>query len=207
MRGPCCVAAAAADDELPIGAAAGGDFLDVVGGQVGGLVGGLSCPAWAPVTDDGAVVGDDAGATASLCCVGVEVGASCSLGALVVTLAVVTAGFAADLAATADAGSEQVPHRGLRLRRSRSLSRHLGQRSPGPTNLVWQPTHEPWGRPANRVGRALPTAPGQGEQGQGGACAALVTHAHNPRAGVGGHSHDCHVVECCLGPCHPATIG
>jgi hypothetical protein len=154
------------------------------------------------------MVGDDSSSACAFLGVGVEVGSSCSLGTLVVPIAVVAAGLAADLATATQTGSEQIPHRRLRLRRSRSLSRHLGQRSPGPTNLVWQPMHQPCGRLVKMVGSDLPMAQvGDGEQGQGGACAALVTHAHYPRAGVGGHSHDRHVVECCLGPCHPAAIG
>jgi hypothetical protein len=131
MRGPCGVAAAAADDELPIGAAAACDLADVVGGQVGGLVGGLPGPAWALVADDGAVVGDGVGPASAFGGVVVQVRSSCSLGALVVAFAVDAAGAAADAAAAAQAGAEQGPgHRGLRLRRSRSLSRQSWQPSP-----------------------------------------------------------------------------
>jgi hypothetical protein len=63
MRGPGGVARAAANDELAIRSAPPCDLADVVGGQVGGLVGGLAFPSWAPVADDGAVVGDDAAST------------------------------------------------------------------------------------------------------------------------------------------------
>jgi hypothetical protein len=96
MRRTCCVAAPAADDELAVGAAAGGDFADVVGGQVGGLVGGLAFPSGAPVADDGTMVGDDSSSAFALVGVGVEVGSSCCFGAVAFPLAVLTAGLATD---------------------------------------------------------------------------------------------------------------
>jgi hypothetical protein len=99
------VAGPAADDQLPIGAAAGGDLADVVGGQVGGLVGGLPDPAGAPVADDGAVVGDHAGPAPALGGVGVQVGAACSLGPLVVAFAVDASGPSPDAARAVEAAT------------------------------------------------------------------------------------------------------
>src|SRR5215204_1594072 len=65
--------------KLPLGRPPAAHFLDVVGGQVGGLVGWLSRPSGAPVADDGTVVGDDPGAASAFGGVVVQVGA---LGAL-----------------------------------------------------------------------------------------------------------------------------
>jgi hypothetical protein len=69
-------------------------FLDVVGGEVGRWVGGLTLPPGAPVAEEGAVVGDDAASALSLAVV-VEVGAACSLGLVLDPLAVVAPGLTA----------------------------------------------------------------------------------------------------------------
>jgi hypothetical protein len=74
VAGSCAVARATADDEAAIWPATGSYFLDVVGGEVGGWVGGLAFPPWAPVPHDGAVVGDDKAPSLSLSGVVVEVG-------------------------------------------------------------------------------------------------------------------------------------
>jgi hypothetical protein len=95
--------------------------------------------AGAPVADAGPVVGDQAGASLALGGV-VQVGASCSLGALVGAFAVGTAGLAPDAVGAVEAAAEQGPaHRGLRLRRRRRSCAQDWQRSPGPTNGRRQP--------------------------------------------------------------------
>jgi len=142
VGGSCGVAAAAAHHELASWVSALGYFLDVVCGEVGGLVGWLPSPPGAPITDDGAVVGDDAAPSLSLSVV-VEVGASCSLDAVALALAAVAVGLAAyDVGASSVAAGagERTAHRGLRLRvvRRRSSAAQGGQRSPYMTG-PWQP--------------------------------------------------------------------
>jgi len=82
------VAGAAADDEAASWVSAFGDLADVVGGQVGGLVGWLASPSWAPIADDGAVVCHHAGATPSFGVVVVEVWTLGTLGQVLDPLAV-----------------------------------------------------------------------------------------------------------------------
>lgn len=130
VGGTGAVAAPAADHEAAIGAAAACDLAYVVGGEVGGWVGGSALPAGAPAADDGTMVGNGSSSAFALVGVGVEVGPSCCLGPVALALAVDTAGLASDLGTTAEAGAEQVLHRGLRLRRALSLSRQSWQRSP-----------------------------------------------------------------------------
>src|SRR5512132_1592278 len=205
VGGPGRVARAAADDQPAIGAAALGDFLDVVGGQVGGGVGGSAFPSWAPVADDGAVVGDDAASPFPLSGVVVEVVATVPLGLVLAALAVVAAGFAAYCLAASDAGAEQAAaHRGLRRRRSASCSRWRGQRSPGPTNLAWQMRQRPCGWPRNREGRPLPTAP-EGEEDRGGRRDAS-TYADHPGPAVGRDPDHGDVVEGSPGPGDPLPV-
>jgi hypothetical protein len=195
MGGSGAVAGPAANDEATIGAATCAYLADVVGGEVGGRVGGLLGPAGAPVAQQGAVVGDDATSALSLSGV-VEVGASCSLGPVLVGLAVSAPGFAADGGAAADAGAQQgAAHRGLRLRRSRSLAAHLGQRSPGPTNRSLQTGQRP-PRPWKRFCLFLRTAAEEGEEGGHafgpGGC---FPYSGDAGAGVGGDSDNGDVVE------------
>jgi hypothetical protein len=146
------VAAPAADDQPTIEAATACYLADVVGGQVGGQVGGLAFPSGAPVADDGAVVGDDAGAAASFSGVVVEVGAACCLGSVVVALAVVTAGLAAYCLAASEAGADQWAAHRLRLRMAAlvlTACSHGGQRSPQVMGFL-QPRHSPGLRLAPR---------------------------------------------------------
>jgi len=82
------VAGAAANDEAASWVSAFGDLADVVGGQVGGLVGWLASPSWAPIADDGAVVCHHAGATPSFGVVVVEVWTLGTLGQVLHPLAV-----------------------------------------------------------------------------------------------------------------------
>ena len=136
VGGPRAVARPAADDQAAIGAAALGYFLHVVGGQVGRGVGGAAFPPRAPVTDDGAVVRHHAASALALGVVVVEVGSACPLGQVLHSLAVRASGLASYWPLAAEAGAEQVSHRRLRLRRTRSLRWHGWQRSPGPTNWL-----------------------------------------------------------------------
>jgi hypothetical protein len=106
VRGSGGVAGAAAHDEAAVWWSAFGDFANVVGGEVGGWVGGAALPSWAPVADDGAVVGDQALSTSAFLGVVVEVGAAYCLGPVLFALAVEAAGFASDGAAAADAVAE-----------------------------------------------------------------------------------------------------
>jgi hypothetical protein len=110
-------------------------FLDVVGGEVGAEVGGaaeLGYP-WAPVADDGAVVGDDALAAAAFCCVVVEVRSAYSLGLVLATLAVVASGLASYWSLASEAGTDEWAAHRLRLRLAAlvlTACSHGGQRSP-----------------------------------------------------------------------------
>jgi hypothetical protein len=74
----------------------------VVGCQVGGGVGAVAFPSWAPVADDGAVFGDGALAAAALGPL-VEIRAALTLGAVVVALAVLTAALATHRPSAANA--------------------------------------------------------------------------------------------------------
>jgi hypothetical protein len=77
----------------------------VICGQVGGLVGRLAPPSWAPIADYGAVVGHDAAAALAFGGVVVQVGAACPLGLVLRTLAVAAPGPTADRPAAANAGT------------------------------------------------------------------------------------------------------
>ena len=204
VGGSCGVAAAAADDELAAGVAAFGDFFDVVGGEVGAGVGWLFGPSWAPVAEEGAVVGDDAFSASAFCCVVVQVGSTLALACVEGALAVGASGLASYWLLAAEAGADECPHRGLRLRRWRSLSRQLGQRSPGPTNWFLQMGQRPL-RPWKRFCLFLRTAE-EGEEEPGGA-SALHTDAHHSGPGVGGYPDHCDVVEGGPGPGDPLAVG
>jgi hypothetical protein len=103
------VAGPAADDEASIGAASCCYLSYVVGGEVGRGVGGLACPAWAPVTEQAAVVGDHGGAASAFGGVVVKVGAAYSLGLVLHSLAVVAVALASDdvAAASGEAGADE----------------------------------------------------------------------------------------------------
>jgi hypothetical protein len=206
VGGACGVAGAAADDEATSGAAARCHFLDVVGGEVGGGVGGLLGPAGAPVAEEGAMVGDDAASAFAFAGVVVEVGASCCLGSVQAGLAVSASSLAAYLPAASEAGAEQGPsHRRLRLRRWTNLSRHLGQRSPGPTNWLLQAQQRP-PRPWKRFCLFLRTAEEGEEGGHVLGPAGRFPDAGDSSAGVGGDPDDSYVVEQGLGPGDPLLI-
>src|SRR5215217_6264255 len=122
VRGAGAVARPAANDEAAIGAASGCHLADVVGGQVGRGVRGAAFPSWAPVADDGAVVGDGLTSAPAFGRVVVQVRPTCNLAPFVVTLAVVAAWSATHRSRAAEAGAEQgTGHRRLRRLRSRSL--------------------------------------------------------------------------------------
>jgi hypothetical protein len=170
---------------------------------MGGRVG---APTRTPVPDDGAVVGHDPAPTFPLGGVVVEVGAACPLEAVALALAAVAVGLAADdvgAAAGAAGAGQGAGHRGLRRRRWRSSRVQSGQRSPNTTRLPQWPMHfggerrAPVG--ATKYARLLPTAPE--EEGEpGGACAALVTYAHDPGPRERRHSNHGDVVELGAGP-------
>jgi hypothetical protein len=208
VGGPRCVAGPAADHEAAIGSAALGDFLDVVGGEVGREVGGLAFPPGAPVAHHGAVVRHYPTPTLAFSGVVVEVGSSLRFGSVVGALAVVAAWSAADSLAASSAGAEQATaHRGLRLRRCLSSRAQGWQRSPGPTNRFLQARQRPCAMPRNRVGPwLLPTAP-EGEEDRSGASVGGLTDAHDPGPGVGRDPDDGDVVEGGPGPGNPAAIG
>jgi hypothetical protein len=94
----------------------------------------LTLPPGAPVADDGAVIGDDAAAAFPLSGVVVEVGAACCLGAVLVALAVGTAGTATDRPAAVEAGTEQATVYRC-LRRLRAASSRLQPMQRGVTLL------------------------------------------------------------------------
>jgi hypothetical protein len=132
VGGSCGVAGPAADNEAASWVSAFGYFADVVGGEVGGQVGWAAQlgDAWAPVADDGAVVGDDAFAAASFGVVVVEVGAALALACVNRALAVGAAGLASYWSLAAEAGADECLHRGLRRRRAASSRLQLSHRSP-----------------------------------------------------------------------------
>jgi hypothetical protein len=82
------------------------DLADVVGGQVGRWVGGLALPPWAPVAEEGAVVGHDLTSALALARVVVQVGASCLLGLVDAGMTVPTPGLAAYLLAAVEAWAQ-----------------------------------------------------------------------------------------------------
>ena len=176
------VAGPAANDEATIGAAAGCDFADVVGGEVGGRVGGASGPAWAPVADDGAVVGDDAAAAFAFAVV-VEVGALGPLGLVLDPLAVGAPGLASYGSGASEAwAGEGAGHR-LRLRLAALTSYQVGAgwaAVAGPTNQARQPRQRPWAWPRTRPG-ALTHGPEGGCRGPGWGARASRHARRQPR--------------------------
>jgi hypothetical protein len=133
VRGPSGVARPAADHEVPVWSAAACYLADVVGGEVGRGVGGAAFPSWAPVADDGAVVGHDPAPALSFLGVGVQVGSSYPLELVDLGVAVTASGLAADLPAAVQAGAEQGPGHRLRLRLAALTLTWVaqgGQRSP-----------------------------------------------------------------------------
>jgi hypothetical protein len=211
VGGPGRVAGAAADDQRTVGAATCCDFFDVVGGEVGGWVGWLLGPPWAPVTEHGAVVGDDPASALPLLGVGVEVGAPWLLGPVLVGVAVAASGLAAYWFAAVEAGAQQGAGHRLRLRLAALiLTRRAqgGQRSPGPTNQARQPRQRPWAYPRRPLTYFLPTTSEEGEEGghalRPGGCLPHLGHAG---AGVGGDADDGDVVEVGPGPGDALAVG
>jgi hypothetical protein len=197
---------------MTIGAATRTYFLHVVGGEVCGWVGGAALPAWAPVADDGAVVGHHPAPTLAFVGVVVEVGAAYPLELVTLALVVGAVGLASDhvAAASGEAGPEQAPaHRRLRRRRTASSRLQLSHRSPQTMDRL-QPIQRfllyalgPYSRPCFPL---LAMAPEEGEQDRGRACR-IPSNADYPGPFVGRYPDHGHVVEGGPGPGDALAVG
>ena len=196
MGGSRAVARAAANDQVTIGSAAACDLADVVGGEVGGGVGGLALPPWAPVASRARWSATTSRlrlrSWASLWRSGSHL-----LGLVTLGMAVPAPGLATHWVAAVEAGADEgAGHRGLRLLRSRSFARSGGQRSPGPDELAMADAQRPGWCPAPLATWPYPWRRSRVSRV---ACARPLgrppPHARDPGPGVGRHPDHGNVVE------------